>query len=341
MKATPTAMKWMGSSFAMDSITPQGGGTPMHNPRAFPVHSRIAVVALALGIGLLHVAVASAGKPGTAAPPGGGAGPGPGITAAGSFAGLPRYVPPASFREDMVVQSEGKTIVMKRAYDGTKIRTEMNVEGKGLVMIELGDEKGSSYILMPDDKRAMKQSRAAMQEQVESMGKAGAVEDTAATPSTDVKVEDLGDDTVNGVTATKVRMTSPEGTALGWFDKTTGAPLRMEGEVDGKKSIVEWKDRKVEPQPAALFEIPKGYEVTDLDEQMAQMRQMSSMAGSMKGMTGGMLGGMAEGMGQNMGAGFGSALGGAMGGPLGAMAGQYIGGKVGRMVGHKAAGAVQ
>ena len=52
-----------------------------------------------------------------------------------------------------------KTIAMDRMVDHGKLRTDMSVEGKSFVMIEAGDEKGTSYMLMPEEKRAIKQSR--------------------------------------------------------------------------------------------------------------------------------------------------------------------------------------
>jgi hypothetical protein len=206
-----------------------------------------------------------------------------------------------------------------------------------MVMIELGDEKGTTYLLSPKEKRAMKQTRAATEAMAPKKAAAGA--EAAVPAAARVKVEDLGDETADGKPCRKLRMTVPEGSTLGWFEKASGAPVRMEGNVNGETTVLEWKNYKVAPQPAALFEVPKGYELTDMDEMMQKMKGMGGMGG-MGGMMGGMAGGMAQGMGQSMGASMGASLGGALGGPLGAMAGQYLGGKVGGMIGKKAASAV-
>jgi hypothetical protein len=247
----------------------------------------------------------------------------------------------------MVIHSPQANMVMKRFIDKGRIRSEFTGGAEDVVMIEMGDEKGTSLMLMPKEKRAMKQSRAALESAVDDKMKKkmkGAEANEAVAAPVDVKIEDLGDETLEGRTLKKLRMTVPDGTALGWFDKATGAPARMEGTVKGETTIVEWKNYKVGPQLASLYEVPKGYELMDMDEMMSKMKGMGGMGGmaGMAGMggAGGMVGGMGQSMGQNIGGSMGASLGGALGGPLGAMAGQYLGGKVGGMIGKKAANAV-
>ncbi|TMQ59369.1 MAG: hypothetical protein E6K76_04685 [Candidatus Eisenbacteria bacterium] len=258
---------------------------------------------------------------------------------------LPHYVPPPAFREDLVINNDGKSVTMKRFLDHGKIRTEIAAEGHQFIMIEVGDAKGTMYTLMPDEKRAMKQSRQAAEAASAKVKakpeKLGEAEGNEAPP--DVKAEDLGEEKLDGIVARKLRMAyGKEGDVLGWFDKATGAPLRMESLVEGEKATLEWKNRKVEPQPAELFAVPKGYEVTDMDEMMAKMGTMGAMGavGGVGAMAKGMAGGMVQGMGSNLGGSLGSALGGSLGGPLGAMAGQFVGGKIGGMFGKKAANAI-
>ena len=243
---------------------------------------------------------------------------------------LPRYVPPVAYSEDLVVQSDGKTIVMKRSIDGARMRTELSTDGQDMVLVELGDEKGTMYTIMPSDKRAMKQSREAMEKAAGPKSSA----DSAAVAPADYTIEDLGEETLGGVVAHKLRVKAEGSDVLAWFDKTSGAPLRMESKVDGKDSVIEWKNRKAGPQPAANFEIPKGYEVTDMDEMMSKMGAMGGMGAMAKGMAGGMAGSMLGGMGSSLG----GQLGGMLGGPLGSIAGQYIGGKIGHALAHKVTG---
>jgi hypothetical protein len=292
------------------------------------------VLAGLLSVSVVAAAGAKDGPP--AAPSGAGESP----TAVWERLGLPHYQPPSAYSEDLVINAEGKTYTMKRAIDGTKTRTDMTMEGQNMIMIEMGDERGTTYQLMPDRKEAVKMSRATMDErsggkmsQAETKAAAGA--GGAAEPA-DVKIEDLGDDTVNGAAARKMRITSSDGVVMAWFDKATGGPLRMESTTDGKTASIEWQNHKAGPQAPALFEVPKNYKLDDMDEMAAQMKKM----GGMEGMAKSMMSGMTQGMGQNMGSQLGSTLGGSLGGPLGAMAGQYIGGRVGSAIGTKAGDAV-
>jgi hypothetical protein len=261
--------------------------------------------------------------------------------------GLPHYVAPEAFREDLVIQNDGKTITMKRFIDHGKSRTEMTSDGQSFVMMEMGDEKGTTYMVMPDEKRAMKQSAQGMAESSKEVADATKkAKEAKSAPPPDIQAEDLGEETIDGHAVKKVRMKYGKDAqeVMGWFDKQTGAPVRMESSVEGKKSVIEWKNRKVEPQAAELFAVPKGYEVTDMDEMMKKMGSMGGggmpMGMGVGSMAKGMAGGMVQGMGQNFGASLGSTLGASIGGPLGGIAGQFIGGKIGGMIGKKAANAI-
>jgi hypothetical protein len=286
--------------------------------------------------GVLCVSVVAAAWA-TAAPPAAAGGAGESPAAMWERLGLPHYQPPSAYSEDLVINAEGKTYTLKRAIDGTKMRTDMTMDGQNMIMIEMGDERGTMVMLMPDQKEATKMSNAAMDEM--TGGKMGEMENKTAADNNgvaaappDVKVEDLGDDAVNGIAARKMHITSSDGDVMAWFDKATGGPLRMESTTDGKTAEIEWQNHKAGPQAKDLFEVPKGYKLNDMDEMVAQMKKM----GGMEGMAKGMMAGMTQGMGQNLGAQLGSALGGSLGGPLGSMAGQYIGGRVGSAVGKKA-----
>ena len=261
--------------------------------------------------------------------------------------GLPHYVAPEAFREDLVIQNDGKTITMKRFMDHGKSRTEMTSDGQSFVMMEMGDEKGTTYMVMPDEKRAMKQSAQGMAESSKEVADAKKkAKEAKSAPPPDIQAEDLGEETIDGHVVKKVRMKYGKDAqeVMGWFDKQTGAPVRMESSVEGKKSVIEWKNRKVEPQAAELFAVPKDYEVTDMDEMMKKMGSMGGggmpMGMGVGSMAKGMAGGMVQGMGQNFGSSLGSTLGASIGGPLGGIAGQFIGGKIGGMIGKKAANAI-
>jgi hypothetical protein len=227
-----------------------------------------------------------------------------------------------------------------------------------MVMIERADEPGITYNLMPSEKMAMKMNAAKM---TEMAGKSAKQLDAPPEPESQVApvIEKVGTETIDGRAATKFKVSAEGHTALMWFETATGAPLRMEAE----EARIEWKNLEVKPQPAKLFEVPKDYQLIDMDEQMKQMEKMrGSMGGAaLGGLPGGMgaqaLGGLGGGMGGNlslegmaggyggqMGSNFGqqigSGIGASFGGPIGAMAGGYIGGKVGGWLGKRVATAV-
>jgi hypothetical protein len=138
----------------------------------------------------------------------------------------------------------------------------------------------------------------------------------------------------------KYRVSTPEGAGLIWIETATELPLRME--ADGL--VLEMKDYDFSLQPAELFEVPKKYELLDMDKVMKSLGPGG--AGMMKGMGGGMPGleGMAGEAGGQMGAGLGGSLGAGLGasvgGPVGSMIGQYLGQRIGQAVGRRAGTAV-
>lgn len=237
------------------------------------------------------------------------------------------YEPPAAYSEDLVITTDGRTMTMRRAVDGAKMRTDMDMDGQQMTMIELGDADGTTYTIVPSEKRAMKMTSKGVMEQMHGARQESDAPDAENAPPPGYKVEYLGKETVDGREAKKFRMSDDDGSALGWFDAATGAPIRMEGSSDEETAVIEWKNFRAEAPAASMFDVPKGYDVTDMDEIRAQMKGMPGMENMMKGMAGGMMGGM----GSNLGA----QLGGAAGGPLGMMAGGYLGGRVGSAMEHR------
>jgi hypothetical protein len=241
------------------------------------------------------------------------------------------------FSVDMVMTANGETYTIRRTVDHEKTRMDMSMKGMESTQILLGDAKGTMYTLMPKEKKAMKQSNAMLGQQVAGH-EPDAAEEKTPSDQPQGQVERIGQEEIDGHLADKYKITYEQGSGLMWIDAATNLPLRMESQG----SVVQFKNYDFSPKPATLFEIPKGYEVTDMDEMMAKMpKGMGGMIGGMgKGMASGMAGNLAGGMGANLGAG----IGGAMGGPIGAMVGQYVGQKIGQKVGQKvgaaAAGAV-
>jgi hypothetical protein len=238
----------------------------------------------------------------------------PASTAANAWVAPPRY------SVDMVMTSkDGATTTMKRTIDGARIRTEIASDGMTMSMIETGDADGTRYMIMPEEKTVMKISG----KTVAQAKKSAPVTEIAA--GAGVQPELLGQETIDGRVCDKYRCVTPEGEGIAWIDAETHQPAKMVS--DG--NTVEFKNMRVGAPPAGAFDVPKDYQVMDMDAQMSQMQGAGGAASGMAGSLGG-----------NLGGGLGSSLGGMLGGPIGAMAGGYLGGKIGSMLGHKAAGAV-
>jgi hypothetical protein len=268
---------------------------------------------------------------------------------------LPSWKAPGQYAVDMVVTHGGDTYVIKRSIDGTRTRTDMNVEGEQMSMIELGDEAGTTFNILPSQKKVMKQTAKAMADMTAKVAPKAEKEEGGA-PKPQGKIEYLGREAVNGVEADKYQMTAEDQVAYAWIDPSTQFPVRMQS----AEATVDWKNYKAGPQPEKNFIPPKDYELLDVDEMMAKasaamhgaggmtggagMAAMGGMAGMGGAGAGGMANHMAGVMGGQFGGGLGNALGtqvgNALGGPLGGMVGNYIGGKVGQMIGKKAAEAV-
>lgn len=258
----------------------------------------------------------------------------------GALPGLPAWQPPANYSVDMVMTYGKESMTMRRFIGAAGMRSEISAQGADMVMIERASEPGVMYNLMPPEKMAMKMTPSKMS----AMAKVKQAEPEAAEAEVKPTVEKLGTVNLDGRSAAKFKLIAGENSALAWFDPETGAPLRMEA----RDAVIEWKNLKPAPQPAALFEVPKNYQLVDMDEQMKQMEKMrGSMGGAMGGAAGmagmagmgggveGMAGRFGSQMGANMGQSLGANIGAAFGGPLGSMAGGYIGGQVGGWIGRR------
>ena len=235
------------------------------------------------------------------------------------------------YRVDMEYVLDGERVTMRRYIDGTRSRMETTIDGETFITIELGDAAGTTYVLMPEERRAMKMTRA---------GQNAANDAPGASPATAANVppmELVGNETVDGKSARKYRVQTPEGEGFVWLDVDREVPLRMESA--GMR--IDMKNYDFSPLAPELFLVPRGYEVMDVD-QMMRSASLGSMA--LRGAAGaaGARGGAAAG--SQLGAAAGASIGGALGGPIGSMIGSFLGQQFGKKAGQKvgaaAAGAV-
>ncbi len=80
----------------------------------------------------------------------------------------------------------------------------------------------------------------------------------------------IGDETVQGRAAVKYKGTTRNGdTGLVWIDRK----LRFVTKWEGQAAAAEFRNIREEPQPVALFEIPKGYDLLNSQAARQQVRK--------------------------------------------------------------------
>lgn len=166
------------------------------------------------------------------------------------------------YSADMVMTS-GQISSTGKIYHalGGKDRMEMNAQGTTAITITRTDKK-VAWVLMPAQNMYMEMS---LEESAKKSGKTN-VSDC------DMDLSSLGDETVNGVRATKNKVSGscPDNTKYDgtmWITKD-GIMVKMESvaTVDGQQANVnmDLKNLKIGPQEASLFEVPAGYQKFDM-----------------------------------------------------------------------------
>lgn len=149
-----------------------------------------------------------------------------------------------------VVMAEG-SFTQSVHHSHGKERSEMQMEGMGMISIIRPDKK-LAWQLMP------------MQKMYMEMDFASANKMSGKAPD-DVTIEKIGSDTLDGMNTTKYKILMKDKSAGGfiWLSPEN-IPVKMdflskEGK-DKNRITMTLKNLKVEPQEAALFELPEGYQ---------------------------------------------------------------------------------
>ena len=232
---------------------------------------------------------------------------------------------PTQYKVEMHVEEGGERMVMRRYVDGNRSRMEIDNDGETYVVIEAGDAARTTYTIVPSMKRVMKSTLP----QDAAPGPTPWAGSATASPETpDENLELVGTETIDGRSTEKYRVKIPDSDGFIWVDPATQLPIRME--AGGAR--VDMRNYEFSNLAPELFELPKGYEVMDLD----QMRSFSAA----RMVAGGLASGYAVQASGNLGGNLGAGIGGAVGGPIGSMLGRFLGQKIGSAVGKKAVGAV-
>jgi hypothetical protein len=224
----------------------------------------------------------------------------------------------------MQIEQNGERMVMRRYVDGSRSRVEIDNDGETLVVIEAGDAARTTYTIVPSMKRVMKSTQPQDATSMPAPPGGSAQAPVAANEG----LELVGTETIDGRPTEKYRVKMPDSEGFIWVDPASQLPIRMEA-GDSRVDMRNYDFTKPAPE---LFQIPKGYEVMDLNQMMKGF--------GARMVVGGLAGGYASQAGGNLGGNIGAGIGGAFGGPLGSMIGRFVGQKIGSALGGKAAGAI-
>jgi hypothetical protein len=164
----------------------------------------------------------------------------------------PPFTPDKEFSADQVATSKiGISMTGKIYMSDGKARAETEMQGMQVISIMRPDQK-KMFMVMPAQKMVM----------VMNLDDKMMTQINAASGD-DGKFDAMGPDTVDGVAATKYKMTTKDGKIFYWWVAVaTKTPVKMTAD-DGSFTL-NWKNYKAGPQDAALFEPPKDYQTMEM-----------------------------------------------------------------------------
>ncbi|OPX86194.1 MAG: hypothetical protein A4E53_03104 [Pelotomaculum sp. PtaB.Bin104] len=171
---------------------------------------------------------------------------------------------------DYTITAQGQTISGKMWISGEKVKTETAMEGKKIISI-IDSNALLSYF--PDENRAMKMTLG-QQSNEPSNNALEYGEDINTAPD---KYKVLERTVYDGVMCRVVAVTGADGKEVMkmWVREDYGFPVRVETvEANGGKTIIEYKNINIGKQPAEIFQLPAGVQVTDTGDMLKGLTNM-------------------------------------------------------------------
>lgn len=171
------------------------------------------------------------------------------------------------YSADLVIQAQGQTLNAKLYVAEGKTRSEMQMPsipgapaGLGHIIAIARADLGKAYTLFPDTQTYSEQPI-----KLEDMQLAG-------TSHPNAQMQEVGREPINGQPCIKYQITYEEQVVWLWVAQADHFPVRMMPVSGGM--VTEFRNVRVGPQPASLFEVPAGYQ------------QTTGMAGMLQGIVG-------------------------------------------------------
>ncbi|EKD41331.1 MAG: hypothetical protein ACD_73C00766G0003 [uncultured bacterium] len=169
---------------------------------------------------------------------------------------LTSWALPATQYSAYVTTTQGKETSGGKLYvDGNKVRVEAKIQGHQTYSIVRPD-LGKVYSVLPEEK--------AYTEISVSVDEAKLM----IPYNTETKLTPAGIETIGGQACVKYQMEGLGGTVYLFVNNNTQAPVLMTSVESGIKT--EWKDVKIGPQEAKLFEPPLDYKKLELPAGLGQ-----------------------------------------------------------------------
>jgi len=179
---------------------------------------------------------------------------------------LGRGESPDNISYELYIETEGFVSEGKVYIKGNNMRTEFNNDGITSIYIENASE-GYSYIYMPEENTATKIPHGSEEED-------WAADDSGAvTPDEylqdivyDDSLEELGKETINGMSCRVVRVKDGlNGDSKIWISEALAIPVRIESNIEGIKSLIEFRNLEVGKVTDDIFKLPPGVEIMDME----------------------------------------------------------------------------
>lgn len=151
----------------------------------------------------------------------------------------------------MVMTEDGTEAIKAKVYmKNDNVRMEMSDPTMGELVIINNATKKESYFYNPTEKQAIKSA-------LDESSSADIPNPENLMKDADVSsAKYVSEETVDGKKAYVYDYKDTEGTTKIWMWADNGVPLKFEGTVDGKKTVVEFKDVKVGGIDDSMFELP-------------------------------------------------------------------------------------
>lgn len=165
----------------------------------------------------------------------------------------------SSMSFDFIVTSDEGKMTGKACVKGTRMKTEMTVEGEKMIYI-YDSKSGDVITYFPEQNMAMKTNFS--KEMGGLIQSPADYSDNAA--SEDIKT--VGKETIDGLSCIVLNIVDKENKEeyKMWVSEKYGIPVRVESTDENGKSVIEYKNIKVGSVQDSEFELPKGVEITSM-----------------------------------------------------------------------------